>query len=98
MACRRSRSGSAGHLLRKRADDTASRSVDSAAITFTALTAFLEIRHLMNDGDIYRPAAQLGELGLQVSTGLAMTIGLEHVRERSRQHHSRFRRAGDRAR
>ncbi len=73
----------AGHLLRKRADDTASRTVDAAAITFTALTAFLEIRHLMNDGDIYRPAAQLGELGLQVSTGLAMTIGLEHVRKRS---------------
>jgi uncharacterized membrane protein len=73
----------AGHLLRKRADDTASRTVDSAAIMFTALTAFLEIRHLMNDGDIYRPAAQLGELGLQVSTGLAMTIGLEHLRKRS---------------
>jgi uncharacterized membrane protein len=73
----------AGHLLRKRADDTASRTADAAAITFTALTAFLEIRHLMNDGDIYRPAAQLGELGLQVSTGLAMTIGLEHVRKRS---------------
>lgn len=73
----------AGYLLRKRADDTASRSVDSAAIMFTALCAFLEIRHLMNDGDIYRPAAQLGELGLQVSTGLAMTIGLEHLRVRS---------------
>ena len=73
----------AGYLLRKRADDTASRTVDAAAITFTALTAFLEIRHLMNDGDIYRPAAQLGELGLQISTGLTMTIGLEHVRQRS---------------
>src|SRR5262249_284338 len=72
-----------GYLLRKRGDDTASRTVDAAAITFTALAAFLEIRHLMNDGDICRPAAQLGELGLQVSTGLAMTIGLEHVRKRS---------------
>ena len=50
---------------------------------FTALVAFLEIRHLMNDGDIYRPAAGLGELGLQVSTGLAMVIGLEHMRARS---------------
>ncbi len=68
----------AGIILRKRGDDHASRSVDAAAITFTALTAMLEIRHLMNDGDIYNPSAGLGETGLQVSTGLAMTIGLEH--------------------
>ena len=82
-----------------RATTLASRSVDSAAITVhRADRALLEIRHLMNDGDIYRPAAQLGELGLQVSTGLAMTIGLEHVRVRSRQHHPRHRRADDRAR
>ena len=37
----------------------------------------------MNDGDIYRPAAGLGEIGMQVSTWLAMTIGLEHVRART---------------
>ena len=34
----------------------------------------------MNGGDIYRHAGGLGELALQVCTGLAMTIGLEHVR------------------
>lgn len=73
----------AGIILRKRGDDYASRCVDAAAITFTALTAMLEIRHLMNDGDIYNPSAGLGETGLQVSTGLAMTIGLEHVRART---------------
>lgn len=73
----------AGYILRKRGDDVSSRSIDSAAILFTALLAFLEIRHLMNDGDIYRPSARLGELGLQVSTGLAMAIGLERLRERS---------------
>jgi uncharacterized membrane protein len=68
-----------GHILRRRADDIPARSVDSAAILFTALTAFLEIRHLMNDGDIYRPLIGLGELGLQISTGLAMVAGMEHV-------------------
>jgi uncharacterized membrane protein len=72
-----------GMILRRRGDDLASRSVDSAAITFTALTAMLEIRHLMNDGDIYRPSAGLGEIGLQTSTALAMAIGMEHVRERT---------------
>jgi uncharacterized membrane protein len=72
-----------GMILRRRGDDLASRSVESAAITFTALTFTLQIRHLMNDGDIYRPSAGLTELGLQVATGLAMTIGLEHVRART---------------
>jgi uncharacterized membrane protein len=73
----------AGHLLRKRADDRPCRTVESAAILFTVLTAFLEIRHFMNGGDIYRQTSALGELALQVCTGLAMTIGLEHVRHRT---------------
>jgi uncharacterized membrane protein len=72
-----------GMILRRRGDDLASRCVESAAITFTALTIMLQIRHVMNDGDIYRPSASLAELGLQVSTALAMTIGLEHVRART---------------
>ena len=73
----------AGHLLRKRGDDRPCRTVESAAILFTVLTAFLEIRHFMNGGDIYRHTSALGELALQVCTGLAMTIGLEHVRHRT---------------
>jgi uncharacterized membrane protein len=72
-----------GYLLRQRGDDGPSRSVDCAAILFTALAAMLEIRHLMNDGDIYRASAQLGEVGLQVSTWLALAIGLERLRLRS---------------
>ncbi len=72
-----------GHLLRKRGDDQPCRMVESAAILFTVLTAFLEIRHYMNGGDIYRHTSALGELALQVCTGLAMTIGLEHVRHRT---------------
>ena len=74
----------AGHLLRKRADDLPTRMVESAAILFTALTALLEIRHFMNGGDIYRDTSDLGELALQVCLGLAMTIGLEHVRHRTK--------------
>ncbi len=41
--------------------DAATMSPRAASIPprslFTALTAMLEIRHLMNDGDIYRPSA-----------------------------------------
>ena len=72
-----------GHLLRKRADDTPTRMVESAAILFTVLTLFLEIRHYMHGGDIYRQGSRLGELALQVCAGLATTIGLEHVRHRT---------------
>jgi len=73
----------AGHLMRQRADDMPSRMVDSAAILFTVLLLFLQIRHFMNRGDIYSDASRLAELALHVCTGLAMTIGLEHVRRRT---------------
>ena len=48
------------------------------------LTVFLEIRHYMNGGNIYRQVSHLGELALQVCGGLATAIGLEHVRHRTR--------------
>jgi uncharacterized membrane protein len=73
----------AGWLLRRRADDLPSRMVDSGAILFTVLTAFLEIRHYVNDGDIYHRSAALTEYALQACGGLAMAIGLERIRGRT---------------
>jgi uncharacterized membrane protein len=57
--------------------------VESAAILFTVLLAFLEIRHAVNGGDIYRDTAGLTETALQVCVALAMAIGLERLRIRS---------------
>jgi uncharacterized membrane protein len=74
----------AGYLLRRRADDVPARMADSAAILFTALLALLEIRHYMNSGDVFRNSTALAEVAMQVSVGLAMTIGLEWLRGRSR--------------
>ena len=74
----------AGYLLRRRADDVPSRTLDAAAILFTVLFAMLEIRHAMNGGDIYAARSGLGELALQVSVGLALAIGLERLRLRTR--------------
>jgi uncharacterized membrane protein len=73
----------AGHRLRARADDAPTRIVEAAAILFTVLLVFVQIRHLVNGGDIYRSSAPLAELALQVCSGLAMTIGLEWVRGRT---------------
>ena len=72
-----------GYLLRKRADDKPARIVDAAAILFTVLLAVLEIRHIMNNGDVFSDNTTLSEIALQVCVFLAMTIGLEHVRERT---------------
>ncbi|MCK9908949.1 DUF2339 domain-containing protein [Microbacteriaceae bacterium K1510] len=73
----------AGYLLRQRADDIPARMADSAAILFTVLLAFLEIRHYMNNGDVFRESTALAEVALQICTGLAMTIGLERLRGRT---------------
>src|SRR5215472_2948175 len=73
----------AGYSLHQRADDMPARMIESAAILFTVLLAFLQVRHLLNNGDIYRDNTGLAELALQICVGLAMTIGLEWVRGRT---------------
>jgi uncharacterized membrane protein len=45
---------------------------------------FLEIRHYITGGDIYRVSSTLTEIALQVCAGLAITIGLEWQRQRTR--------------
>ena len=73
----------AGYFLRRRGDDVPARMVDSGAILLTVLLAFLEIRHFINQGDVFRDSSSLAEIALQVCVGLAMTIGLERLRLRS---------------
>ena len=58
--------------LRRRGDDVPLRAVESAAILFTVLLAFLEIRHAVNHGDMFDPLPSLTELALQVCVTLAM--------------------------
>ncbi|GMO32104.1 DUF2339 domain-containing protein [Bradyrhizobium sp. TM233] len=70
-------------FLRRRADDPPLRMVETAAILFTALLAFMEIRHFATGGDMISPPSLL-EFALQVCITLAMAIGLERLRLRSR--------------
>ena len=74
----------AGWLLRRRADDAPARAVDAAAILFTVMLAIVEIRHYVTGGNIYRPSSDFVEIALYANVGLAITIGLERVRGRSR--------------
>lgn len=69
-------------LLRRRGDDAPLRMVEAAAILFTALLAFMEVRHLATGGDMIATPSLL-EAALQVCVALAMAIGLERLRLRS---------------
>jgi uncharacterized membrane protein len=71
------------YFLRRRGDDAPLRAVEAAAILFTVLLAFTEIRHALNGGDIYGGYPTLLEFALEVSVALAMAIGLERLRVRS---------------
>ena len=70
-------------FLRRRGDDPPLRAVELAAILFTVLLVFMEIRHAVNGGDVYRDTAGLAEVALQVCAALAMAIGLERLRIRT---------------
>jgi uncharacterized membrane protein len=70
-------------FLRRRMDDAPLRTVESAAILFTVLLVFLEIRHAIYGGDIYHIIPSLAEIALEVCVALAMAIGLERLRLRT---------------
>ncbi|MBV9565515.1 MAG: DUF2339 domain-containing protein [Bradyrhizobium sp.] len=73
----------ASHLLRRRADDVPLRMIEAAATLFTVLLAFMEIRHAIYGGDVYRDTPTLAELALELCVALAMAIGLERLRVRT---------------
>jgi uncharacterized membrane protein len=70
-------------FLRRRADDAPLRMVEAAAILFTALLAFMEVRHVATSGNMTATPSLL-ECALQACVALAMAIGLERLRMRSR--------------
>jgi uncharacterized membrane protein len=72
----------AASYLRRRGDDAPLAMVEAAAILFTVLLAFLEIRHAVYNGDIYGTTS-LVEIALEVCVALAMAIGLERLRVRT---------------
>jgi uncharacterized membrane protein len=47
------------------------------------LLAVLEVRHYMTGGNMFRASSGLNEIALHVNVGLAMTIGLEWLRQRT---------------
>jgi len=70
------------HFMRRRNDDAPLRAVEAAAILFTVLLVFLEIRHAIYR-DIYHHIPSLAEVALELCAALAMAIGLERLRLRT---------------
>ena len=88
------------YYLRKRGDDAPLRMVEAAAILFTVLLVFMEIRHFANGGDVYSANTGLVEVAL---AGLLDAGAGDRPRTAARAHrqhrpqHRRARRDGDRA-
>src|SRR5207253_1855741 len=64
------------YFLRRRGDDAPLRTVEAAAILFTVLLAFMEIRHAVNGGEGYRVNTSLAEFGLEVGGTVGIAMGL----------------------
>jgi uncharacterized membrane protein len=71
------------YFLRRRSDDAPLRTVEAAAILFTVLLVFLEIRHAIYNGHIYTAVPTLLEFALDLCVALALAIGLERLRIRT---------------
>ena len=83
----------AGCLLRRRADDVPARMVDAGRDPVHGAAAFARNPPLRSTAATSTtPRAGLTEVALQVCGGLAMAIGLERLRVRTRQHRARCRR------
>ncbi|MEO8669340.1 MAG: DUF2339 domain-containing protein [Bauldia sp.] len=73
-----------GWLLRRRSSQVPSAIADGAAILFTAAFVFLEIHHFMQGGTLSDMRVGFAELCVLVVAGLALTIALELVWQRTR--------------
>ncbi|MBL8587733.1 MAG: DUF2339 domain-containing protein, partial [Methylobacteriaceae bacterium] len=63
--------GLAARLIRRERDDAPTLIAQALSLLFAAFLIFFQIRHALNDGDLYAPATRLMEAGLQTFAALA---------------------------
>ncbi len=66
----------AGYFLRRDRDDQYVAAAEATSLTFAVALVCLQLRHLINAGDVFAGGLTLFEAGLQTSAALAMAIGL----------------------
>ena len=73
----------AASIIRKQRDDWVPAFLEAAAILFSTVLVFFEIRHFMNDGNIFAVRYSLPELSLHTALFLTLSLGYQFVHERS---------------
>ena len=67
--------GGLSYLLRRQdRNDKVTDFLEAAALALFALFIVFQIRHLSNGGEVYADKFGFGELGLQIATGLCLTL------------------------
>ncbi len=74
---------SAAWLFRKRVDDIAIQILEAAGILCVVALFGLQIRHALNDGNVYSTSFDLAELAIHSITMLGLAIGLQTVYDRT---------------
>lgn len=74
---------SAAWLFRKRVDDIAIQILEAAGILCVVALFGLQIRHALNDGNVYSTSFDLAELAIHSITMLGLAIGLQKVYDRT---------------
>lgn len=72
-------SAGAAWLLSRHVSDKWSQAMEALALAFAALFAVFQVRHFMNDGDLFAPVLTLEELSLQILVGLCFSLGLSRI-------------------
>ena len=73
----------AAYLYRSVKDDLHSGALEAAAILFSVLLVTLQIRHLLNDGDIFGIDLELAELSLHTMTMLGLSLGYQILHDKT---------------
>ena len=69
----------AAHMFGQRKDDRTVQIFEGAAIIFTAALAGLQVRHLLNDGDILSTRFDLTEMSIHTLVWLGLSLGLRRL-------------------
>ncbi len=72
----------AAHAFRKAPPGLARSAIEAAALVFAGLFAMIEIRHIVNGGDLWAPTISAAEVGLDLALSFVFAIGLDRLSTR----------------
>lgn len=73
----------AAYAFRKAPADLARSAIEAAALVFAGVFAMIEVRHIVNGGDLWAPTISAAEVGLDVALSFVFAIGLDRLSGRT---------------